>query len=371
MSKKVTNSDVFKVLENWAPRNLAYEWDNVGLQVGSYNDQVKKIMITLDVLESVVDEAIEENVDLIIAHHPLLFKSIKQINLDSNRGKIIQKLIQNNITVYASHTNLDIADGGVNDLLAGPLNLKSTEPLVKEYQEELFKIAVFVPVSDMEKVLDALSKSGAGHIGNYSHCTFQSKGQGTFKPLEGTNPYIGSKGTLEIVDEVKIETIVPNNKLSKAIQEMIKAHPYEEVAYDVYPLNNKGRTFGVGRIGQLNEKMTLQDFAEHIKKVYDVPAVRVIGNLTKKVESVAILGGSGEKYYSVAKHKGADVYITGDMTFHTAQEAEQMGLSIIDPGHHVEKVMKQGVKNYLSEKLKEDEIEIITSNIDTEPFQFI
>src|SRR5699024_11052181 len=122
-----------------------------------------------------------------------------------------------------------------------------------------FKIAVFVPVSDMEKVLDALSKSGAGHIGNYSHCTFQSKGQGTFKPLEGTNPYIGSKGTLEIVDEVKIETIVPNNKLSKAIQEMIKTHPYEEVAYDVYTLNKKERTFGIGRIGKQKEKMRHQE----------------------------------------------------------------------------------------------------------------
>lgn len=372
MNKNVmTNAEVFKVLEDWAPRYLAYEWDNVGLQVGSYNQQANKVMVTLDVLESVVDEAIEKDVNLIIAHHPMLFKPLKRINLENNHGRLIQKLISNNITVYASHTNLDIAAGGVNDLLAEPLNLSSVTPLIDTHHENLFKIVVFAPISHMKPVMDALNESGAGHIGNYSHCTFQTEGQGTFKPLEGTTPFIGTENQLEKVNEIKIETIVTQNKLSTAIQDMIHAHPYEEVAYDIYPLYNKGQVSGLGRLGRLSEKMSLRNFVEQVKKAYAVPFVRVTGDPDKKIETVAVLGGSGEKYVLSAKRQGADVYITGDMTFHVAQEAEQQGLAIIDPGHHIEKVMKQGVKNYLSEKLQNKDIEIITSEIDTEPFKFM
>lgn len=371
MTKKVINSDVFKMMEEWAPKHLAYDWDNVGLQIGSYSQQVKKVMITLDVVEAVVDEAIEKNVDLIISHHPMLFKPLRQINTDTHRGRMVKKLLANNISVYASHTNLDAATGGVNDLLAEPLNLKSTEVLVNTHHEELFKIAVFVPVSHMEDVLDAFNKTKAGHIGNYSHCTFQTKGQGTFKPLEGTDPFIGSQDKLEKVEEIKIETIVSHEILSTSINEMINAHPYEEVAYDIYPLKNQGESFGLGRIGHLSEKVTLKAFTEHVKKVYDVPSVRVIGDLAKEVKKVAILGGSGEKYFPIAKKKGADVYITGDMTFHAAQDAEYMGLSVIDPGHHIEKVMKQGTRDYLEEKLNLGDVEIMISEISTEPFKFV
>lgn len=371
MGGTLTNNKIFELMELWSPRSLAYEWDNVGLQIGSYSEPVKKIMVTLDVLESVVDEAINKNVNLIIAHHPLFFKSFKQIDIESNQGRMIKKLIEHRITVYAAHTNLDLAEGGVNDMLCDKLALKKCEPLMEIKHEKLYKIAVFVPTSHSVKVGDALSEHGAGHIGNYSHCTFQSEGHGTFKPLAGTNPFIGSQEQLEKVAEVKIETIVQENKLANVIRAMIEAHPYEEVAYDIYPLENRGKTYGLGRIGMVTEELTLAEFCETVKNAFNVPKLRVVGDLTKKINRVAILGGSGEKYIDAAKEKNADVYITGDMSFHVAQDAWQMGLSVVDPGHHVEKVMIAGVKNFLEEKLADQSIDIIMSESNTEPFIFV
>lgn len=371
MTKEITNSYVFQIMEDWAPQELAYDWDNVGLQIGSFNTPVQKIMITLDVLESVVDEAIENEVDLIIAHHPLLFKPMKQVNIDSPQGRIIYKLLQHDISVYASHTNLDVATGGVNDMLCDLLGIGARETLVETHTEQFYKIAVYVPITHAEAIRESLSNAGAGHIGNYSHCTFQSKGKGTFKPLDGTNPHIGAQNELEHVDEVKIETIAEEKKLSGVVHAMIKAHPYEEVAYDVYPLKNEGQFYGIGRVGNLDQQMHLQDLCEHVKTVFGVSHVRVTGDLTKKVKKVAILGGSGEKYIYKAKQMGADVYITGDMTFHTAQDAWQTGLPVIDPGHYIEKVMKKATKQYLEQCFQAKNIEVIVSETHTEPFHFI
>lgn len=371
MCEKRTTLDVFKLMEKWAPKTLAYEWDPVGMQVGSYKKTVETILVTLDVTEAVVDEAINNNVDLIIAHHPLLFKPIKQLDLDLPQGRIIQKLLQHDITVYASHTNLDIAQGGVNDLLGDALNIKKRRPLIQTYREPLYKIAVFVPKSHVHEVMDALSLSGAGHIGNYSHCTFQTAGQGTFKPLEGTNPFIGEVNDLTSVAEMKIETIVEHSKLEHAVNAMVHAHPYEEVAYDVYPLKNKGMPYGLGRIGQLERAKSLKWLCHKVKQAFDVPAVRVVGDLTKNVKKVAIIGGSGEKYIGNAYKAKADVLVTGDITFHAAQTAQEMGLSIIDPGHHIEKIMIEATKTYLVNILREESIEVIASKINTEPFQFI
>lgn len=371
VTKTLSNSDVFRIMEQWAPKSLAYDWDNVGLQIGSFNKSAKKIMITLDVLESVVDEAIINKVDLIIAHHPLLFKPTKQVNLDSPQGGIIQKLIHHHISVYASHTNLDAADGGVNDILCDLLNIKSRHVLINTDTEKLYKIVVYVPHSHSNNVREALGGSGAGHIGNYSHCSFQTAGKGTFKPLEGTNPYIGNQNEIEFVDEAKIETIVPEGKLQSSIHAIVNAHPYEEVAYDIFPLENQGRKYGIGRIGTLNKSMKLETFCEYIKTVLDIPYIRVTGDLTKQVKTIAILGGSGEKYIDAARQQGADVYITGDMTFHTAQDAMQRELAVIDAGHYIEKVMKKAVKKYLDEKLQPFGTEVITSKSNTDPFQFL
>jgi len=371
MKKTLTNSDIFQLIEEWAPTHLAYEWDNVGLQIGTYNNPVTKVMITLDVLESVVDEAIANDVNLIIAHHPLLFKSIKQVNMDTPQGRVMQKLIKHDITVYAAHTNLDIANGGVNDMLCDVLGIQSEDILIPTETEKLYKIAVYVPLTHMEEVREALGNSGAGHIGNYSHCTFQAKGQGTFKPLEGTNPFIGSTDEMEFVDEVRMETIVQAEKLEQAIQAIVSAHPYEEPAYDIYPLKNEGQAYGIGRIGRIYQTMDVKTFCEQVKTALNIPHLRVTGDLTKRVKKVAVLGGSGEKYIHQAKRKGADVYITGDMTFHTAQDAWQMGLTVIDPGHYMEKVMKKATKTFLDKKLEQESVNVIVSASNTEPFQFV
>ncbi|WP_339228143.1 Nif3-like dinuclear metal center hexameric protein [Oceanobacillus sp. FSL K6-2867] len=371
MKNNVTNSEIFQLIEQWAPKQLAYEWDNVGLQIGSYHNPVTKILITLDVMENVVDEAIEKGANLIIAHHPFLFKSIKQVNIDTPQGRVIRKLLENNISVYAAHTNLDIAAGGVNDMLADTLEIEGNDIIVETDREKLYKVVVYVPETHIDEVREAFGENGAGHIGNYSHCTFQSRGQGTFKPLDGSQPFIGTKNELEFVNEVKMETIVPGAILHKVITAMIAAHPYEEVAYDIFMLQNEGKRFGIGKIGTLREKTDLNNFCERVKKALDVPALRVTGDLNKKVQKVAVLGGSGEKYIHHAKKKGADVYVTGDMTFHMAQEACLMGLAVIDAGHYIEKIMKQFTAAYLKEQLDKENIDILVSESNTDPFQFV
>ncbi|UOQ42499.1 Nif3-like dinuclear metal center hexameric protein [Halobacillus salinarum] len=369
---QITGQTLIKEFEKWSPKSLAFDWDNVGLQVGTLHKPINKVMITLDVLENVVEEAIEKNIDLIIAHHPLLFVSLKQINLDTPKGRVIQKLIQHDITVYAAHTNLDIAEGGVNDVLAEALDLHELQPLIPTGEDDLYKLAVFVPEDHAEKVRDAVSEAGAGYIGNYSHCTFQIAGEGSFMPQEGTNPFLGKQGTLEKVKEKRIETIVPKSKLNQVIQAMQTAHPYEEAAYDLYQLENKGEKIGVGRIGVLERPMTLERLAEKVKEKYQIPALRVTGNLNKNAKKVAILGGSGEKYIHQAGQMGADVYITGDMTFHMAQDAQEMGLSVIDPGHHVEKLVCAKIKEYLENQCGfEKEVTFYLSEANTEPFTFL
>lgn len=370
MTNFPTNSDVFKLMEDLAPKDKAYEWDNVGLQVGSYNHHPKKIMITLDVLESVVDEAIANNVNLIIAHHPLLFKPLKQINLNTPNGRIISKLIRHDIHVYAAHTNLDVVPFGVNDMLADQLELKNTKELISLGNETMYKYAVHVPVTHKDKVKEALGDAGAGQQGEYSHCSFQTKGKGSFKPLAGAEPYIGKIGEITNVDEIKIEAIVPESKLNKTIQNVIAAHPYEEPAYDIIKLNNKGESYGLGRIGEINE-MNLEAYVLEVKEKLNLTDVRVVGDLNKKIKKVAVLGGSGEKYINDAINKEADVYITGDISFHPAQNALEMGLAVIDAGHYIESVMKSKVQNYLQNKLSGKEVEIIVSRTVTDPFQYL
>ncbi|WP_074601155.1 Nif3-like dinuclear metal center hexameric protein [Sediminibacillus halophilus] len=369
---QVSGRQIIDAFEAWAPPGLAYKWDNVGLQVGTLDKPVKKVMITLDVLETVAEEAAEANVDLIIAHHPLLFKSLKQIDTMTPKGRTITKLIENGITVYAAHTNLDITRGGVSDILSERLGIRETTVLVPSEQDELIKLAVYVPDDYTEKVRVAIGNQGAGHIGDYSHCSFRVKGEGTFKPLDGTQPFIGSKGELARVEEDRLETIIPKSKLSRVLAAIETAHPYEEPAYDLYPLKNKGEEIGVGRIGELQESMTLRELGELVKERYQVPSLRIVGNLDEEVKRVAVLGGSGEDYIDQAYQQRADVFITGDLSFHEAQDAWQMGLKLIDPGHHVEKFMKQSVQSFLQQKFdKFSAPEVIISETNTEPFQFM
>ncbi|MDQ0254375.1 dinuclear metal center YbgI/SA1388 family protein [Evansella vedderi] len=371
--KLANGQTIIQAFEAVSPKSFAMEGDKIGLQIGTLNKPVKKVMVALDVLETVVDEAIEEGVDLIIAHHPIIFRPIKSLNLDTSYGRTIEKLIKHDIAVYAAHTNLDVAPGGVNDLMADALGLESLEVLVKTTEDPLKKLVVFVPEKYADEVREALGTAGAGHIGNYSHCTFNTKGTGTFKPGEGTNPHIGQQGKMEFVSEVKIESVFPESLEKKVIRAMLKAHPYEEAAYDVFNMAVSGQNYGLGRIGYLPKEMSLGDFAELVKRTFKVNGVRVVGDLNRKVKKVAVLGGDGNKYTSAALFKGADVYVTGDLYYHVAHDAMMEGLAMVDPGHNVEKIMKDGVKKIIKSFVEEKgyATEVISSKVHTDPFQFM
>ncbi|KOP83474.1 hypothetical protein AMS60_13860 [Bacillus sp. FJAT-21945] len=370
--KKVNGHEIIQLFEQFSPKSYAMEGDKVGLQIGRLNKPIENVMIALDVLEEVVDEAIEKNVQLIIAHHPPIFRPLKAIATETPAGKIIEKLIKHNIAVYAAHTNLDVASGGVNDMLAEALQLTDTEVLYPTYETKLKKLVVYVPEENAEELKHALGNAGAGAIGNYSHCSFSSTGIGQFLPGEGTNPHIGQTGKLEMVKEERIETIFPEHFEKRILSAMFKSHPYEEVAYDIYSLENKGEILGLGRIGDIPE-MSLAEFASHVKRCLDVKGVRVVGDMADKVKRVAVLGGDGNKYFTSAKFKGADVYVTGDMYYHVAHDAMMMGLNIVDPGHNVEKVMKKGVAKQLEKMCKEKgyDVSIFASELHTDPFQFV
>lgn len=367
--KKVNGHEIIQLFEQFSPKAYAVEGDKIGLQVGALNQKVQKVLIALDVTEMVVEEAIEKDVQLIIAHHPPIFRPLKKIATDTPEGRILSKLIKHDIAVYAAHTNLDVASGGVNDLLANALELKDTQVLVPTYEERLKKLVVFVPEENAEALRKAIGNAGGGAIGNYSHCSFSSSGQGRFLPGDDTNPHIGETGKLETVNEVRVETIFPQSIEKKIVNAMIKSHPYEEVAYDLYALENKGEQLGLGRIGVIDE-MTLEEFAQHVKQAFNVKAVRVVGDLSAKVKKVAVLGGDGNKYFPQAKFRGADVYVTGDIYYHTAHDAQMAGLNIVDPGHNVEKVMKQGVAKVMDRLSRENgyDVSFIASDVDTDPF---
>ncbi|MFS0780888.1 Nif3-like dinuclear metal center hexameric protein [Bacillus sp. 1P06AnD] len=373
MKKTPNGYEMISAFEQFSPKKLAMEGDKIGLQIGTLNKPISKVLVALDILEEVVDEAIAMDAELIIAHHPIIFRPLKKIDTSSTPGRIVEKLIKNDIAVYIAHTNLDVTKGGVNDWIAEALQLEHTKVLVDTYDVPLKKLAVYVPIEAAEKVRAAIGNAGAGTIGNYSQCSFAVEGQGEFLPGQNTNPYIGTQGKLEQVNEIRIETVYPEELEKKVLSAMIKAHPYEEVAYDIYPLENKGESLGLGRIGELPEEMTLEQFAQAVKQAFDLKSVRVVGNLEDKIRKVAVLGGDGNKYITSAKFQGADVYVTGDMYYHTAHDAMMLGLNIVDPGHNIEKVMKAGVSQYLqafSQKANW-EVEVIPSSIHTDPFTFL
>ncbi|MED2941137.1 Nif3-like dinuclear metal center hexameric protein [Bacillus swezeyi] len=373
MVKSINGNEIIQLFEQFSPKSFAVEGDKIGLQIGTLNKKIKNVMVTLDVLEETVDEAIEKNVDLIIAHHPPVFRPLKHVITDQPGGRLIEKCIKHDIAVYAAHTNLDVADGGVNDMLAEALGLKETKVLVPTYEEPLKKLAVYVPTDYEEQVRTALGDAGAGHIGAYSHCAFSAEGVGSFRPLEEADPFIGESGKLERVEEVRVETVYPSGIEKAVIKAMKKAHPYEEVAFDIFPVEQTPLQKGLGRIGELQEEMTLQEFARHVKEKLQANGARMVGKPDAKVKKVAVLGGDGNKYIHQAKRMGADVYVTGDLYFHTAHDAMMIGLNVVDPGHYAEQIMKDGVTKKLSamcEKKKYD-VAIFPSETNTNPFAFI
>ena len=362
-------NDLIKQIEKKYPLSLAYDWDNVGLLVGDFESEIKKVLVTLEANENVIDEAIENNVDLIVTHHPFIFKKINKINTKDLKGRLIHKLIKNDIALYSMHTNFDIAFDGLNDYFMEIMGFKNTKILDVTNSQTLYKLAVYVPKTHELVLRDALGEAGAGYIGNYSHCTFNTPGIGTFKPDENTNPFIGTVGQIEEVEEVKIETIVPQSILQKTIDKMLKAHPYEEVAYDIYKLENKGESVGLGRYASLDVQTNLQALCEKIKLKLNMNHIRVVGDLNTKIKKVAVVTGAGSDMVRLAKSKNCDVIITGDVKYHEAQDALDMGMTIVDCGHFdTEDIFKDVMKRFLDSV---EGVEIIRSEINLNPFIII
>ncbi|WP_391201921.1 Nif3-like dinuclear metal center hexameric protein [Psychrobacillus sp. L4] len=371
--KQTNGQQIISLFEQWAPKSLAVEGDSIGLQIGTLNKSVSKVLVTLDVNSKVVKEAIEQQCELIIAHHPPIFRGMKHMRTDLPQGSLIEQLIKHDIAVYAAHTNLDIATGGVNDLLANALQLENVKILEQTTAEKLMKLAVFTPKESTEQVRIALGNVGAGQIGDYGNCSFTSDGEGRFKPSLSADPYIGKANELAIVAEDKVEVVFPASIKNRILRALLTVHPYEEPAYDLFILETEINEKGLGRIGTLPTPVRLSEYAQTVKKQLHVPFVRVVGELDKLVQKVAVLGGDGNKYIQTAKRAGADVFITGDMYFHVAQDAEAMDLAVIDPGHHMEQIMKDGVTDYMNAACIEKKLActFIPSKLSTEPFQFI
>jgi dinuclear metal center YbgI/SA1388 family protein len=353
------------MLEELAPLKYAEEWDNPGLLAGRAEKEVHKIMVALDASEDVIDQAVEENVDMLITHHPMIFKPLKKISTQDFIGKKLVKLIQSDISYYAMHTNFDCA---VMAEEAGKrLGLKNRRVLSPVYEEKLFKIAVFVPLEQADKVRAAMTREGAGFIGNYSDCTFNTEGMGTFFPQEGTHPFLGNRGELTRVREIKIETIIEEARKKAVIDAMLKAHPYEEPAYDVYPLASSMPGVGIGCFGYLSQYISAANLAARVKEAFQVPFVTYTGNPEDKIASVAICPGSGKSVIRDALACKADVLITGDMDHHNALDAKEQGLFLMDAGHFgTEHFMAEYVQEYLNQKFRSadfscGEVRIVTA----------
>jgi dinuclear metal center YbgI/SA1388 family protein len=361
-------SELISVLEQYAPLRLQESYDNSGLLIGNKNDEIRQALICLDVTPDIIDEAISTKSNLVISHHPVIFKGLKKINGNSLVEKVILKAIKNDISIYAIHTNLDNTLKGVNSILASKLGIANTRILAPS-ASKLNKLVCFCPLEHAEKVRQAMFDSGAGHIGNYDNCSFNLKGEGSFRALENTNPFVGEKGMMHIEDEIRIETIVPDFKLPSVIKAMIQAHPYEEVAYDVYSLENKSLSSGAGMIGELETETKIEDFLVSVKKILGTKYLKHNRLIGKPVKKVAICGGSGSFLIDAAARQKADVYITGDIKYHDYFE-HQGDMTIVDAGHYeTEQFTKELIHTILTKKFPNFAVRI--SETATNPVSFL
>ena len=320
-------------IERIAPHALSESWDNCGLQVGDPAAEVSRVLVALTPLPEVFDEAEELGADFLLFHHPLIFGGLDSADTGSYPGSLLARAIRGAVTVYAAHTNYDAAPGGVSVALAEAIGLERPMKIVSP-RGELRKLVVFVPEENVEQVADALDEAGAGVIGDYTHCTFRTPGTGTFLPGESADPYLGERGELEKAPEIRLETIVPAHLTDHAAAAATSAHPYEETALDVYPVEGHPEDCGYGRIGRLPQPLTSEEFAESISASLGFP-VRLVADPkpNRRIEHVAVLGGSGGSFIREVAASDAQAYITGDLYYHDALLAESLGLTAIDAGH--------------------------------------
>ncbi|MGY4707041.1 Nif3-like dinuclear metal center hexameric protein [Candidatus Bipolaricaulota sp. J31] len=321
--------DVVAYLDELFPPNLMEDWDHSGLQVGDLSLPCRRVLVSLDFGLVLVDKL--QGVDLLVTHHPLLFRPVREIRPEIPQGRKVAALLREGTACYSVHTPYDAARGGMGERLARILGLRGTEPLAP--RGKLYKLAVFVPPEAVEDVAGAVFAAGAGKIGRYGRCSFRTEGTGTFLPEEGTRPYIGKAGEEEHVREIRLETIVPAEKLHKVIEAMLSAHPYEEVAYDVYPLEIKDRRHGLGRVGTLPEPARAGEVIDEFAEAIGARNPIVYGDTEHPVERVAVCGGAGGSLWQDALASGAQLFLTGEVGYHEGLAAAEAGLTVAALGH--------------------------------------
>ena len=343
-------AEIISVLENLAPPAYQESYDNSGLLVGDAAAETKAALVCLDCTEAIIDEAIARGANLIIAHHPIVFSGLKRLTGKNYIERTVIKAIQNNVAIYAIHTNLDNVLAGVNQKIAERLGLKNLH-ILKPMPASIYKLVTFAPIIHTPMVLQALFNAGAGHIGQYADCSFIQAGEGTFRATPGTKPFVGEQGKRHYEPENRIEVIVPTHKKAEVIAALLAAHPYEEVAYDLYHLANKNQNLGAGIVGELAAPVDELDFLTSLKTTLNTRSVRHTAALGKPIKRVAICGGSGSFLLEDAIGAKADVFITGDFKYHQFFDADNK-IVIADVGHfESEQFTIDLLVDFLKEKL--------------------
>jgi dinuclear metal center YbgI/SA1388 family protein len=364
----VTIKNIIESLESMAPRTYQEEYDNSGLLTGNALDEVTGILITLDCTEAVVDEALAKSCNLIVAHHPILFKGIKRLTGQSYVERVLIKSIQNNIAIYAIHTNLDNVFHGVNRKIAERLGLKNLRVLVPK-PNTLLKLVTFIPKEHHEKVTAKLHEAGAGQIGNYKNCSFSVDGEGAFLPTDNATPFTGLQGVLEKTEEVRVEVIFPTPIKKQVLSALRESHPYEEVAFYLSALENENQEVGAGLFGELEAAEDALSFLQRVKASMKAGCVRHTPIAFNKVKKVAVCGGSGSFLLKAAISQGADVFISADFKYHEFFDADNK-IIIADIGHYEsEQYTKELLGEFLQEKFPT--FAIIFSNVVTNPISYL
>ena len=359
--------EVIQLLDEFAPLSYAEGFDNTGLLVGDNNASVSGILVTLDTLEEVVDEAINNNCNLIVSFHPIIFSGLKKITGKTYVERVVQKAIKHDINIFAIHTALDNAWNGVNAMICEKLNLSNRKILIPK-EDSIKKLLTFVPVKEASKVREALFSVGAGEIGNYSNCSFNLKGNGSFNGNENSNPTIGQKGETHFEEEIQIGITFHKHKENQVIQALFDSHPYEEVAYEITTLENKNQHLGMGMIGELSSEISEETFLKFIKETMQTGCVRHSKLQNKKIKKVAVLGGSGSFAINAVKASGADAYVTADLKYHDFFTAENDVL-LCDIGHYEsEQYTKELLVSFLTKKISN--FAIVLSQINTNPISY-
>ena len=360
--------DIANALEMFAPLPLQDGFDNAGLQIGLTEAEVAGVLLCLDVTEAVVDEAVALGCNLIVSHHPLIFSPLKRITGSNYIERCVIKALANGIAIYSAHTNIDNAPGGVNYRIAEKLGLQNVRILVPK-EDALLKLAVYVPVSAADAVRNALFAAGCGNIGNYDSCSYNVDGYGTFKANEGCNPFCGNVGELHREQEVRIETVLPAYLKNKVVAALIKAHPYEEPAFDIYQLKNGWDSVGSGVIGELPAECDEAEFLQGVKEKFNVGSVRHTPLLGKSVKRVALCGGAGGSFAGAAMAAGADVYMTGEARYHDLfNYAGKMLVAVI--GHYESEQYTMDIFKEIIEKAC-PEVKVQKTAVNTNPVNYL